>query len=232
MVEIAGFNCRLVRANRNTMRLSINGNGGICVSVPKKASLKQITEFVEANGEFIRSAVARQQARHDSELFGSVPASPFLYYKGRKIPVIFTKTALSSFNGEQFALPEGLTVDQYRKIVTELYRPLAKTYITARAEELSARVGLKYKQLRFAQNTSRWGSRSTTGTISFSVYLIATPPECIDHVILHELAHIKEMNHSEKFYKILDGWEPEHRARQKELKDNYGKWVRKFKITS
>lgn len=232
MIEIAGFSCRLIRASRKSIRISVNGSGGICVSAPKRASMKQITEFVEANSEFIRSAVTKQQTRHDSGLFGSDTESPFLYYKGRKIPVCFTKTPLSTFNGEQFILPEGLTVVQYRKIITELYRPLAKSYITARAEELSAKVGLKYKQLRFAQNTSRWGSRSTTGTISFSVYLIATPPEYIDHVILHELAHVKEMNHSEKFYKILDGWEPEHRARQKELTDNYGKWVRKFKVTS
>lgn len=106
---------------------------------------------------------------------------------------------------------------------------MAKTYITQRAEELSAAVGIKYKRLRFAQSTSRWGSRSSSGTVSFSVYLIGVSPECIDHVIYHELAHVKEMNHSENFYKVLEAWEPDHRERQKELKDTYGKWLRKFK---
>ena len=229
MIEIAGFNCRLIRASRKSIRISVNGSGGICVSAPKRASMKQITEFVEANSEFIRSAVAKQQTRHDSGLFGSDTESPFLYYKGRKIPVCFTKTTLSTFNGEQFILPEGLTVDQYRKIITELYRTAAKNYITVRAEELSKKVGISYKKLRFAASTSRWGSRSTSGTVSFSVYLIATPPECIDHVIYHEFAHTKEMNHSDKFYKVLASFEPEHRERQAELHKVYGKYLHKFK---
>lgn len=232
MIEIAGFNCRLVRADRKTMRISVNGSGGISVFVPKKAMLKQITEFVNKNSEFIKGAVKRQQTKHDSGIFGDDPNFPFLYYKGEKIPVIFEKTNRATFDGKRFVLPDGITTDQQRKIITELYRPLAKAYITARVEAISASVGMQYKRLRFAQNTSRWGSRSATGTVSFSVYLIAAAPECIDHVIYHELAHIKEMNHSVKFYKILDGWDPDHRARQKKLSDTYGKWIRKMKPTS
>ena len=232
MVEIAGFNCRLIRANRKNMRISVNGNGGICVSVPKRSTIKQITEFVNNNSDFIRSAVQRQQEKHGVGLFGNALENPFLYYKGRKIPVTFTNTDRATFDGERFDLPEGLTSDEQRKVITELYRPLAKAYVTARAEELSRTVGVRYERLRFAQNTSRWGSRSTSGTVSFSVYLIATPPECIDHVIYHELAHIKEMNHSDKFYKILDEWEPLHREYQAELRNTYGKWIRKFKPTA
>lgn len=232
MIEIAGFNCRLVRASRKSFRLTVSSSGGISVFVPKKASMKQITEFVTKNTEFIKSAVKKQRTNHNSALFGTDPNSPFLYYKGKKCPVTFTKSNRGTFGDELFTLPEGLTVDEYRKIITELYRPLAKEYVTARAEELSQKVGVRYARLRFAQNTSRWGSRSTSGTISFSVYLIAASPECIDHVIYHELAHVREMNHGDRFYKILDEWEPEHRDRQKELKDTYGKWIRKFKITS
>lgn len=229
MIEIAGFKCRLIRSDRKTLRLTVSGNGGITVSAPKKASMKQITEFVTKNIEFISSAVAKQQAKHDIGLFGDNAESPFLYYKGRKCPVHLTKTDRATFDGEIFTVPDGLTVDGQRKIITELYRPLAKAYITQRAEELSAAVGIKYKRLRFAQSTSRWGSRSSSGTVSFSVYLIGASPECIDHVIYHELAHVKEMNHSENFYKVLESWEPDHRERQKELKDTYGKWLRKFK---
>ena len=128
--------------------------------------------------------------------------------------------------------PEGLTEAEQRKIVTELYRTLAKSYITVRVKELSDKTGLYPIRLRFAQNTSRWGSCSSTGTLSFSVYLIATPPECIDHVIYHELTHLREMNHGKKFYELLEAMEPEHRQRQRELNENFSKWLRSFKPTS
>ena len=232
MIEISGFKCRIIRSDRKNMRISVNSNGGICVSVPKKATAKQISDFVKQHSDFIKNAVIKQTSIHNTGIFGDEPNSPFLYYKGEKYPVIFTSTALATFDGKCFILPEGLTVDEQRSAISELYRPLAKEYISARAEELSRQVGLRYKRLRFAKNTSRWGSRSSSGTISFSIYLIATSPKCIDHVIYHELAHIKEMNHSMKFYKILDGWEPSHRERQKELSSVYGKWIRKFKPTS
>ena len=106
MIEIAGFNCRLIRANRKNMRISVNGNGGICVSIPKRSTVKQITEFVTQNSEFIRAAVQKQQEKNGTGLFGSDPEKPFLYYKGRKLPVTFTKTDRATFDGEHFTLPE------------------------------------------------------------------------------------------------------------------------------
>ena len=189
MIDIAGFRCRLVRSDRKTLRLTVSVNGTVTVSAPKKASLKQITDFVTKNTELISSAVARQRSKHDSGLLGDCPESPFLDYKGRKCPVHLTKTDRATFNGDFFTLPENATVDEQRRLITELYRPLAKEYITQRAEEISAAVGIRYKRLRFAQSTSRWGSRSSSGTVSFSVYLIGEKPD--SRILRAEIRHIR-----------------------------------------
>ena len=232
MKEILGFNCTVRYQKKNLFRVSVSRNGRITLSVPKRATVKQITEFVRTQESFIKNALATQRSRHDQYLFGDDPDAPFLYYIGKKLPVRFENTTVASLNPDCFVLPKGLSADEYRKIITELYRPLAKSYITARAEVLSQKLGIPYKKLRFAQSTTRWGSRSSSGTVSFSVYLIATPPECIDHVIYHELAHTKEMNHSKKFYELLESFEPEHRERQAELHKVYGKYLHKFKPNS
>ena len=232
MKEILGFNCSVLRQNRKSFRVSVSSSGRITLSVPKRATVKQITEFVKKQEVFIKNALTNQRALHDQGLFGEAPDAPFLYYIGKKLPVRFENVTTAELKTDCFILPEGLTVDEYRKIITELYRTAAKNYITVRAEELSKKVGISYKKLRFAASTSRWGSRSSSGTVSFSIYLIATPPECIDHVIYHEFAHTKEMNHSKKFYELLESFEPEHRERQAELHKVYGKYLHKFKPNS
>ena len=231
MKEIAGFNCRLVHQKRKSMRVTVSANGQINVYVPKRTPLATVTKFVESRKSFIREAVKKQQGNHNSGLFGDPTEAPFLYYMGNKLPVIFGENQPPILTRDGFYLPCDLSMDQYRDIITELYRPIATEYITARAEAISREVSIPYGKLRFARSISRWGSCSSSGTVSFSVYLIAVPPECIDHVIMHELAHKKEMNHSIRFYNVLGKMESDHRELQAQLKQ-YSKWVRKFKPTA
>jgi len=234
MVEIAGFTCRLIRRNCKTLRLSVSGNGKISIYAPKRASQKLITDFVSSHKDFLTQAVKRQLSRHDDGLFGSDPDSPFIYYMGEKIPVVFSSDTHTppSLNENGALLPDGLSANEYRAIIAELYRPLAKKYITERAKAISLEMEIPCEKLRFAKSTSRWGSRSSKGTLSFSVYLVAVPPRCIDHVIRHELTHCKVMNHSEDFYRELAKHEPDHRELQAELRTVYGKWIGKFRISA
>lgn len=69
----------------------------------------------------------------------------------------------------------------------------------------SARFGLPYKKVRITGACSRWGSCSSAGTISLSCYLMLLPSHLMDYVILHELAHTKEMNHGPRFWELLNG---------------------------
>ena len=234
MKEIAGFTCRLVRQKRKSLRLTVSANGRINVYAPKRAPMSQITEFVNSHRKFLLANVPKQIQKHNLGIFGEDSENPFVPYLGKKLPVIFSpdpdiKPAMTE---EHLLLPDGLCADDYRKIITELYRPLTKAYVSRRLPEISAEVGISYQKLRIAATVSRWGSCSSRGTLSFSVYLIAAPEKCIDHVIRHELAHRKEMNHSGKFYEVLAAMEPDHRELKAELSGNYGKWMRKMKLTS
>ena len=62
----------------------------------------------------------------------------------------------------------------------------------------------KFKRIHIRDTKSRWGSCSSTGTVSFSWRLIMTPPKILEYVVAHEIAHLKEMNHSASFWHVVD----------------------------
>ncbi len=81
----------------------------------------------------------------------------------------------------------------------------AAEWLPSRIRELSARYGLPFRSVRITSSKGRWGSCSSGKNINLSCYLLLVPSRLVDYVILHELCHTVEMNHGEKFWKLLDG---------------------------
>ena len=79
-------------------------------------------------------------------------------------------------------------------------------------------MNLKYGRITITSAKTRFGSCSSKGNISFSYRLMLYPRELVDYVIVHELAHLSEMNHSDRFYKIIESVLPDYRERVKRLK--------------
>ena len=90
------------------------------------------------------------------------------------------------------------------KVIVEALRRNAKIVLPPRLYMLSMKHGLPYGQLKINSSKGRWGSCSAKKHINLSCYLMLLPSHLIDYVLLHELAHTKEMNHSEKFWALLD----------------------------
>lgn len=91
-----------------------------------------------------------------------------------------------------------------KKVIVEALRRNAKIVLPPRLYMLSMKHGLPYDQLKINSSKGRWGSCSAKKHINLSCYLMLLPSHLIDYVLLHELAHTKEMNHSEKFWALLD----------------------------
>lgn len=80
----------------------------------------------------------------------------------------------------------------------------AELFLPPLLAEYASRYGLTYKRVRITGARSRWGSCSSGGTICLSCYLMLLPPNLMDYVMLHELAHTREMNHGPQFYAVLN----------------------------
>ncbi len=101
----------------------------------------------------------------------------------------------------------------------ELYEK-AKEVIPERVAYYARLIGVTYGRITIRRQRSRWGSCSSKGNLNFNCLLMLTPPEVIDSVVVHELCHRKEMNHSKRFYAEVLRVFPDYRKADKWLKEN------------
>lgn len=96
----------------------------------------------------------------------------------------------------------------------------ARVLITARTEHWSDALGIPYKRIAIRSQRTRWGSCSAKGNLNFNWRLAAAPAEVLDYVVIHELCHLKELNHSRDFWAHVRTACPDYKARRRWLRDN------------
>lgn len=106
------------------------------------------------------------------------------------------------------------------------FKAMASTYLTERTEYFAQIMGVRYKQLKINSANTRWGSCNSKGDINYTYRLILAPKDLVDYVVVHELAHLKEMNHSKKFWSVVAKVLPDYKKKQQLLTD----WQRTMKI--
>lgn len=116
-----------------------------------------------------------------------------------------------------------LTMEQIRALAEE-----AVSYIPERVSLYAGEVGVNYGRITIRNQKSRWGSCSSEGNLNFNCLLMLTPPEVIDYVVVHELCHRLEMNHSAYFWSEVERVLPDYRVRRKWLKANGEKIMRRM----
>ena len=104
------------------------------------------------------------------------------------------------------------------KCYNSFYKDYSSAYIVPRVEYFSKIMQLDYNEIKFRKMKSRWGSCSSKKILTFNTELIKTKKELIDYVIVHELAHLKHMNHSKKFHLLVENYLPNSKEHRKELK--------------
>lgn len=117
---------------------------------------------------------------------------------------------------------KALEQQEDRPIFTEKeirqYRETARRVLTAKTELWAARMGVTYGRIAIRQQATRWGSCSTKGNLNYNWVLVLVPEELQDYVVVHELAHRREMNHSPRFWKLVAEQLPDYAVRRKRLK--------------
>jgi len=93
----------------------------------------------------------------------------------------------------------------------------ARVHLQARLDAVSAETGIDYREMQLRRQRTRWGSCSACGVISLNVCLMFQRPEVVRYLLIHELCHRRHMNHSARFWRLVEGFEPRSRALDAEL---------------
>lgn len=210
------------RSGRSTsIRLRLTPHGTLRASAPLYMPLFMIKRLVTQSRPELRKLIAQHsQVRtyRDGMQIGK-SHSLLVRYTDRPTPRA-TRQGLSIM----LELPEALTIDDpdslrtLREAVATALRIEAKSYLPKRLRYLADQHGFSYERVRFSHASGRWGSCSTTGTISLNIALMMLPFELIDYVLIHELSHTKHMNHSPAFWDCVALGDPAYKQHRTALK--------------
>lgn len=207
---------KLVRSRRRTLAICITKSGEAEVRAPLKLSKETIDRFVSSKQEWITQKTAIMAERAQRRKAFLVQEGDTLTLLGREYPVVSGTKA--EFDGERFLVPfaENKIIKSW---LLALYKQLAKQEIEKRIEYFSQTMGLQPTSVKIGSANTYWGCCSAKNGLIFSWKLVMAQPDAIDYVIVHELAHIKEHNHSARFWELVENVLPDYKLRREKLKE-------------
>jgi len=209
---------KIIRSKRKTIALIISADAMLVVRAPMMTTLKYIKSLVFKKRFWINE-------KKKQVLKNGVPAKNKEFVNGEGFLYLGETYKLKIENCEIVKLsdylyfPEKYLSDGRVKII-EWYKQKALEKITERADWYSQITGWRFKSMSITNAERRWGSCGSSGSINFSWKLIMAPLSVIDYVVVHELAHITEKNHSVRFWNKVKTVLPDYKGRQRWLKEN------------
>jgi predicted metal-dependent hydrolase len=208
-------------AHASNIRIRVAPDGRLRASLPLYAPVFLVKRLLKTSRDELRTLMNQH---HDRTIFQSgmqIGKSHTLLVRPTS-----TKTASAKRHGQQIIalLPTNKTLEEplvqrtIRDAVISALRLEAKSYLTKRLAFLAEKYGFSYQKIRFSHSSGRWGSCSSNGTISLNIALMKLPFELIDYVLVHELSHTVQMNHSSQFWQLVESADPNYKHHRRELK--------------
>jgi predicted metal-dependent hydrolase len=206
------------------VRLEVRSETGLTVVVPRSYDTRQVTHLLEAKKGWILSKLAKYEKLRPPTAEKKLRSGDIIPHLGRHLEIVIRHNCgnADSVRLERNRLVVSLRAgkDRLNVALEQWYRRQAAEFIGRKADKLSSRLGLTYNRLIIRGQKTRWGSCSQKGNLSFNWNLMIAPEPVIDYVIIHELIHIQEMNHTKRFWKLVDKHCPRWREHKKWLKDH------------
>jgi predicted metal-dependent hydrolase len=203
-------------------RLEVRTQSGLTVVVPRSYDVSQISEFLNEKRRWILDKLVKLGHINPPCAGAGIKSGDTIPYLGRNLRVVRRKNSRGKdsiqVEGKSLVVSLNSTGVSLRLILESWYRREAEKLIRKRLGELSRQLGVRYGRLTIRGAKTRWGSCSQKGNLNFNWKLLMVPEPIIDYVIIHELAHLKEMNHSKKFWHLVGQHCPQWRRSRKWLK--------------
>jgi predicted metal-dependent hydrolase len=216
------------KRRRKTISLHIKEDGRVVIYVPYHTPKGEIEGFIKEKESWVIKKISEKERSIKETEKAFIPGEKFLYL-GESYPLEIGDT---HYRGLPLKLSFGKFIldkdrlEEARDLFIHWYKREAKEKIEGRLHYFSNRLQLFPKGLKITSAKYRWGSCSRDSRLSFSWKIIMAPLSVIDYVLIHELVHIKEKNHSKRFWTYLETILPDYRKHRFWLKENgYRLWL-------
>jgi predicted metal-dependent hydrolase len=207
------------QARRYTLRIDASSRQ-VVLTIPPRGSLKEAREFAQRHGGWIAARLKRLPQAAPFAHGIEVPLRGVMHRIAHRRGARGTVWTDTDEHGDRLLCVAGEPPHLDRRIGDFLKRE-AQRELEAAARRHAASLGVAFKRISVRDQSSRWGSCSNTGVLSFSWRLIMAPPFVLDYLAAHEVAHLAELNHSPRFWRMVKRIYPDY-ARAKAWLDLNG----------
>lgn len=209
---------KIVRGNRKTISITVNTVGEVVVKAPTRIPDVEIYKFLQEKKDWIVEKQNKQLKLNEKHK-NLLCFEEFLLF-GVNCPanrIVGLKTA--NFAQNKCLIPADLSrAEELHKVIL-VYKRLASKWLKERTLEIARATGLTFDEFKISDTKGRWGCCNSNYCINLNWRVVCLPTYLIDYVIVHELSHLMEMNHSEKFWNFVGKVLPDYKERRKKIKD-------------
>ena len=231
---------RIIKSDRRTMALQVTKAGEVFVRLPRRLPFRAGHELAQKNKDWIFAQVEKiRRASERKNAFHWREGTSVLLYGNNRLLHIKPDNKKKAFcvqdtkeglvvSGPVASYEEEALESSVKEAVKLWYRREARGYLEAKASSWSAVMNVGYGKIAIRDQATRWGSCSARGNLNFNWRLVLLPEELADYVVVHELAHRIQMNHSRAFWEIVEKELPDYRLRRRELKRYEGEIYQRY----
>ena len=216
-VSSVGISYRLERARRKSIGLIITTDG-LLIRAPNWTPLYEIDAAIAERREWIGKALARQQKRRDQ--LAEHRDGGHMLFRGKRLKVELRAGLFDSVDLTETRCVLTTATGEFDSTAldAELKR-IAKLELPTLAQQMAADAGLPLRAVTISSARTMWGSCTADGRVRLNFRLLQLPPELMRHVVAHELAHLVEFNHSQRFWAIVAALDTDAKANKRAIKN-------------
>ncbi|MGH1520039.1 M48 family metallopeptidase [Chryseobacterium sp. JK1] len=214
------FNYTIIYSKRKTATISVERDREIIVRVPEGLSKKKINEIVLSKEKWLIEKLNHNQKYNPHPSNKEFVSGETLIYLGRNYQLqVVQKPIQNVVFDRRFIISKDNQVNANR-LFKDWYKSRASEKITPITKKYAKHLGVKYKEIKISEMKYRWGSCTPEGNLLFNWRIIKAPTYVVEYVVVHELAHLIEHNHSEDFWNIVSIQLPNFDKAKEWLKQN------------
>jgi predicted metal-dependent hydrolase len=209
----------LIKSKRKSLSLTVNNNGELIVHAPQKMRLEEVFNFVEKKQDWIINK--KDKINNILQMNKKILNYEQILFLGKVYYIVKVKGIKETIleNG-YLCIPEYIKDEKVPVVIKNWMLNFSEEIILDRLDYFAELMDLNFRSVKVVNSRAKWGSCDNNLNLSFNFKMAMLPPSLVDYIIVHELSHILEFNHSYKFWEVVASIIPTYKKQRQKLKNS------------